>query len=140
MSRLERSVEMSILTVSEAERLDHDAAALPIAGIAAYLQGSLGQRMAAFLAGLSDAKQIGRYAHEDGPEPRAAVARRLRHGYKIVRMISDAYDAETAKAWLFGTNTRLDDQAPIEMLRAAESPEQFTAVVRAARQLASFQT
>jgi hypothetical protein len=87
-----------------------------------------------------EAKQIGSYAHEDGPEPRAAVARRLRHGYKIVRMISDAYGAETAKAWLFGTNTRLDDQAPIELLRVAESPEQFTAVVRAARQLASFQT
>lgn len=131
---------MSILTVPEAERLDHDAATLSIAEIAACLQGSLGQRMAAFLAGLSDAKQIGRYALEDGPEPRAAVARRLRHGYKIVRMISDAYDAETAKAWLFGTNTRLDDQAPIELLRVAESPEQFTAVVRAARQLASFQT
>jgi hypothetical protein len=131
---------MSILTVPEAERLDHDAATLPVAEIAAYLQGNLGQRMAAFLAGLSDAKQIGRYAQEDGPEPRAAVARRLRHGYKVVRMISDAYDAETAKAWLFGTNTRLDDQAPIEMLRAAESPEQFTAVVRAARQLANFQT
>jgi hypothetical protein len=131
---------MSILTLSEAERLDHDAATLPISEIAVSLQGSLGQRMAAFLAGLSDAKQMGRYAREDGPEPRAAVARRLRHGYKIVRMISDAYDAETAKAWLFGTNTRLDDQAPIEMLRAAESPEQFTAVVRAARQLASFQT
>jgi hypothetical protein len=32
------------------------------------------------------------------------------------------------------------DQAPIEMLRAAESPEQFTAVVRAARRLASSQT
>ena len=131
---------MSILTVPGAERLDHDAATLPIAEIATYLQKGLGQRMAAFLAGLSDAKQIGRYAQEDGPEPRAAVARRLRHGYKVVRMISDAYDAETAKAWLFGTNTRLDDQAPIEMLRAAESPEQFTAVVRAARQLASFQT
>jgi hypothetical protein len=131
---------MSILTVSGAERLDHDSATLPIAEIAAYLQNGLGQRMAAFLAGLSDAKQIGRYAQEDGPEPRAAVARRLRHGYKVVRMISDAYDAETAKAWLFGTNTRLNDQAPIEMLRAAESPEQFTAVVRAARQLASFQT
>lgn len=131
---------MSILTVPEAERLDQDAATLPVAEIAAYLQGSLGQRMAAFLVGLSDAKQIGRYAQEDGPEPRAAVARRLRHGYKIVRMISDAYDAETAKAWLFGTNTRLDDQAPIELLRVAESPEQFTAVVRAARQLASFQT
>jgi hypothetical protein len=68
------------------------------------------------------------------------VACRLRHGYKLVRMISDAYDAGTAKAWLFGTNTRLDDQAPMEMLRVAESPEQFTAVVRAARQLANSQT
>ncbi len=131
---------MSVSTAPEAERLDHDAATLPIAEIAAYLQSALGQRMAAFLAGLSDAKQIGRYAREDGPEPREAVARRLRHGYKVVRMIGDAYDAETAKAWLFGTNTRLDDQAPIEMLRAAESPVQFTAVIRAARQLASFQT
>jgi len=68
------------------------------------------------------------------------VARRLRHGYKIVRMIGETYDAATAKAWLFGTNTRLNDQAPIQLLRVAESPEQFTAIVRAARQLASFQT
>ena len=37
-------------------------------------------------------------------------------------MISEAYDADTAKAWLFGTNTRLDDQAPIEVLRTARSP------------------
>jgi hypothetical protein len=81
--------------------------------------------MTAFLAGLSDVKQIGHYARADGPEPRAAVAQRLRHGYKVVRMISDAYDAETAKAWLFGTNTRLDDEAPIEVLRTAEQPEQF---------------
>jgi hypothetical protein len=62
---------------------------------------------------------------------RAAIAQRLRHGHKVVRMISDAYDAETAKAWLFGTNTRLDDEAPIEVLRTAEQPEQFTAVIRA---------
>jgi hypothetical protein len=55
-------------------------------------------------------------------------------------MIGDASDAKTAKAWLFGTNTRLDDQAPIELLRAANPPEEFTAVVCAARQLASFQT
>jgi|ERR1700691_5947318 hypothetical protein len=31
--------------------------------------------IAAFLAGLSDAKQIGRYAHEDGSEPRATTPR-----------------------------------------------------------------
>ena len=126
---------MTVLTASQAERIDREASTLPVGEVAAYLQERLGQRMTAFLAGLTDAKQVGRYAREDGPEPRAAVAQRLRHGYKVVRMISEAYDAETAKAWLFGTNTRLDDQAPIEVLRTAERPEQFTAVIRAARQL-----
>jgi hypothetical protein len=130
---------MTPLTAPAAERLDHEATTLPIGQVAAYLQDQLGQRMAAFLAGLSDAKQIGRYAREDGPEPRAAVAARLRHGYKVVRLISDAYDARTARAWLFGTNTRLDDEAPIEVLRAATTPDEYTAVVRAARQLASFE-
>jgi hypothetical protein len=130
---------MPVLTVSEAEQLDHDTTTLPVGEIAAYLQEQLGQRMAAFLAGLSDVKQIGRYTREDGPEPREAVAQRLRAGYKITRMIGAAYDAKTTKAWLFGTNTRLDDEAPIELLRSAETPEQFTPIIRAARQLASFE-
>jgi hypothetical protein len=130
---------MTALTASAADRLDRDAAVLSPGELAAYLQAQIGQRMTAFLAGVADAKQIGRYARTGGPIPRAAVANRLRHGYKVVRMITDAYDAATAKAWLFGTNTRLDDQAPIELLRVADSPEQFTAFVRAARQLASFE-
>lgn len=130
---------MTAITASAAERLDRDASTLPIGDVAAYLQAQLGQRMAAFLVGIADAKQIGRYARADGPSPRSAVANRLRHGYKVVRMITEAYDAGTARAWLFGTNTRLDDEAPIEVLRSARTPEQFTAVVRAARQLASFE-
>jgi hypothetical protein len=65
------------------------------------------------------------------------VARRLREGYKVVRMIVEPYDAKTAKAWLFGTNTRLDDNAPIELLRDARSTDEFIAVQRAARQFAS---
>ena len=52
-------------------------------------------------------------------------------------MIAEAYDAKTAKAWLFGTNTRLDDNAPIEVLRDAQSTEDFIPVQRAARQFAS---
>ena len=126
---------MAGLTTSQPERLDREASTLPIGEVAAFLQDRLGQRMTAFLGGLTDAKQIGRYARADGPEPRAAVAQRLRHGYKVVRIINETYDTDTAKAWLFGTNTRLDDHAPIELLRTAEKPEQFTAVVRAARQL-----
>jgi len=130
---------MPVLTVGAAQRLDDEAATRSIREIAAYLQDAVGQRVAAAIAGLVDAKQIGRYAREEGPEPHGATERRLREGYKVVRMLIDAYDGKTARAWLFGTNTRLDDRAPIEVLGAATETAEFAAVVRAARQLVSFQ-
>lgn len=130
---------MPALTVPAAHRLDDEAATRPVRELAAYLQDTIGQRTTAALAGLSDPKQIGRYAREDGPAPRDAVERRLREGFKVVRMLVDAYDESTARAWLFGTNSRLDDQAPAELLGAAVTTADFTAVVRAARQVASFQ-
>jgi hypothetical protein len=129
---------MPVLPASALASLDDEAATRSIPQIAGYLQDTIGQRMAAALAGLGDAKQIGRYASEDGPEPRGAVERRLREGFKVVRMLTDTYDAKTARAWLFGINSRLDDQAPIEVLGQAESTESLAAVVRAARQLAAF--
>src|ERR1700758_3300058 len=131
---------MPALTVSAAQRLDDEAATRSIREVAAYLQDAVGQRVAAAIAGLADAKQIGRYTRERGPEPHGATERRLREGYKVVKMIIDAYDAKTARAWLFGTNTRLDDRAPIEVLGAASDTTQFAMVVRAARQVASFQS
>ena len=131
---------MSVLTTVAAERLDADAATLSIGEIASYLQGTVGQRIAAALAGLGDAKQIGRYARTDGPQPQTTTERRLREGYKVVRMLVDAYDDKTARAWLFGTNTRLDDRAPIEVLGDATTTAEFASVVQAARQVASFQS
>ncbi|MEN4464374.1 XRE family transcriptional regulator [Mycolicibacterium conceptionense] len=129
---------MAVLTASAAERLDFEATSLPIREVAGYLQDAVGQRVAAAIAGLSDAKQIGRYVRGEA-RPHATTDRRLREGYKVVRMLVDAYDATTAKAWLFGTNTRLDDQAPIEVLGAATRSAEFTMTVQAARQVASFQ-
>jgi hypothetical protein len=112
---------------------------LSIAEIAGYLQDRLGQRIAAHLAGLRDAKQVGRYRREDGPAPNQRTELRLRESYKVVRMIVEAFDEKTAKAWLFGTNTRLDDEAPIDVLRSATEPTQFAEVRGAARQLVSFE-
>jgi hypothetical protein len=131
---------MPLLTVTESQRLDDEATIRSIREIAAYLQDAVGQRVAAAIAGLNDAKQIGRYARDGGPEPHGATERRLREGYKVVRMLVDAYDAKTARAWLFGTNTRLDDNAPIEVLGAAKNTDEFAMVLRAARQVASFQS
>jgi hypothetical protein len=131
---------MPVLTASAAQRLDDEATTRSIREIATYLQETVGQRVAAAIAGLADAKQIGRYARAGGPEPHGTTDRRLREGYKVVRMLVDAYDAKTARAWLFGTNTRLDDRAPIEVLGAAIDTVDFATVVRAARQVASFQS
>lgn len=130
---------MPVLTPPAAEQLDHDASTLPVAEIAGYLQDALGQRIAAHLIGSRDAKQIGRYRKADGPSPNPTTDLRLREGYKIVRMIVESFDGKTARAWLFGTNTRLDDAAPIDVLRQATEPTQFAEVRAAARQLVSFE-
>jgi hypothetical protein len=128
-----------VLTRPAADRLDHDAATLSISQLAGYLQDALGQRIAAHLVGSRDAKQIGRYRKADGPTPNPTTDLRLREGYKVVRMIVESFDDKTARAWLFGTNTRLDDEAPVDVLRRATEPSQFAEVKAAARQLVSFE-
>jgi hypothetical protein len=52
-------------------------------------------------------------------------------------MVANLYDWETAKAWLFGTNTRLDDHSPVEVLGSAKTDQEFSDVARAAKQFAS---
>jgi hypothetical protein len=129
---------MPRLTGSAARQLDEDAIAGSAGQLAAYLEEAVGQRIAARMAGLDDPEQISRYARGGDPEPHATTERRLREGYKVVRMLVDAYDAETARAWLFGTNSRLDDRAPIVVLASATGAAEFAAVLKAARELASF--
>jgi hypothetical protein len=125
-----------MLTKERTLVLERQATTLSISAIAEQLQASLGQALTAHLAGLADTRQIGRISRgEHRPQP--STARRLREGYKAVGMIAELYDWETAKAWLFGTNTRLDDQAPVEVLGNATTDEQFTDVARAAKQFAS---
>jgi uncharacterized protein (DUF2384 family) len=127
---------MSFMSAEELDELESAATTSPVSAIATYLQKHLGQRMAAHLAGLSDTRQIGRYTRDEH-DPSPTTERRLREGYKIVNMIVNAYDDKTAKAWLFGTNTRLDDKAPIDVLGDAVATDDFVAVVRAARQFAT---
>lgn len=126
---------MPALTPRVVESIDDTTSRAPIAEIAAYLRDQLGQRTTAFMVGAADAKQIAAYAR--GANVSEIRQRRLREGYKVVKLIETAFGTETAKAWLFGTNVRLDDRAPIEVLGAATSTDDFVSVVRAARQFAS---
>jgi len=123
------------LTHADVAQIDDATSRISTQEIAAYLRERLGQRVAACLVGAADPKQISAYAR--GANVSGLRERRLREGYKVVRMIETPYDAQTAKAWLFGTNVRLDDQAPIEVIAGATKTEQFADVRRAARQFAS---
>lgn len=117
------------------EQISDEAARLPINEIAEFLQQHLGQRMTAYLSGVTDPKMVSRWiAGQNAPRDESKM--RLREGYQVVRMLVSVYGDDTAKAWLFGSNTRLDDQAPAYMLRHASNWEDLRFVVPAARSFA----
>jgi hypothetical protein len=129
---------MTVVTERLVDEVERAAVRSDAADLAQYLQDQLGQRIAAHLVGLSDSRQIGRWARREHlPTAGGEYDRRLREGYKAVRIIVEGYDAGTAKSWLFGTNTRLDDHAPIDVVAGASATADFRPVLRAARQFAS---
>jgi hypothetical protein len=112
------------------EQVSDEAALLTIQEITAYLQEHLGQRMTAYLSGVKDPKMVARWIAGQNL-PRDAVQIRLREGYQAARLITDAYGAETAKAWLFGSNAELGNQAPAYVLRSARDWEDLRSLMPA---------
>jgi hypothetical protein len=100
---------------------------LPVAAIAGYLQDVLGQRLAAVVAGVSDAKAVGKWARgQRRPHPETEA--RLRDAYLVVELLLREESTATVRAWLLGMNPDLDDQAPAIVL--GQEPRR---VLRAAR-------
>jgi hypothetical protein len=114
--------------------VEREATTLGIPKIAGYLQGQLGQKITAYLSGLDNAKTVGLWI-SGNVEPRDLPKTRLRYAYQAARLLIEAYDAETAKAWFFGSNTLLDDEAPAYVLRHARTPDDLRLVIPAARNL-----
>ena len=86
----------------------------------------------AVIAGVSDAKAVGKWARgERSPHPEAE--RRLRDAYHITQLLLQSEDSETLRAWFIGMNPSLDDQAPALLL--ADNPQ---AVLGAARNFLAY--
>lgn len=117
------------------EIIEHESSTASMATVAAFIAEQLGRQATAYLSGLKEAAQVSRWI--DGTEPRGQIQRvRLRHAYTAARMISAAYDKPTVEAWFFGSNSRLDGEAPAWVLRHAESPDDLRMVVPAAKAFA----
>jgi len=125
-----------LLSERKVEEIERRAKVEKIASIAAFLQETLGQKLTAYLAGLKDPKVVGLWA-QGKATPRDLAAFRLRCAYEAALMLVKAYGNETAKSWFFGTNTRLDDEAPAYLLRHVKVSEDIRFIVPAARAFVS---
>jgi hypothetical protein len=114
--------------------VEREAALQSTEEIAAYLQDALGQKLVAYMTGLKDPKMVGQWAR--GSKPRGMAEIRLRHAYQAARLLNNAYGPETTKAWLVGSNTLLDGEAPAWVLRHAQTLDDLRFVVPAARSFA----
>jgi hypothetical protein len=122
----------TLLNEKKVEEIEHRASTEKIEAIAAFLQENLGQKLTAYLAGLNDPKVVGLWAQRKA-RPRDLATFRMRCAYKVAAMLIGAYGNETAKSWFFGTNTRLDDEAPAYLLRHGKVPEDMRFIVPAAK-------
>jgi hypothetical protein len=97
---------------------------------ALYLQQLFGQRLAAAITGVGDAKTVGRWIR--GQEPQVAFRQRLTNAFHIAKLIELGMSKETARAWFLGMNPDLDDELPAQVI-AEDTVDGGRRVMRAAR-------
>lgn len=98
MSDIERQVHLRAVQATAAE-------------IAGYLQGLLGQKITADMAGTRDPKGVGRWARHE-QEPHGSALSRLRSAYQIALLLESAYPPSSVRAWFVQINPYLDHHAP----------------------------
>jgi hypothetical protein len=117
--------------VLDVEAIERDSATAAIPDVVEYLQEHLGGMTVAYLSGLKDTQMLRRW--KNGTDPQSIVKRRLRCAYQATRMLVETFDDETAEAWFFGSNSKLDDEAPARVLRVAQSFDDMRLIAPAAK-------
>lgn len=87
----------------------------PLPEVARELENVLGQRLTAVIAGVSDAKAVGKWARGDRA-PRPDAEQHLRDAYYVMRVLLQVESPATIRAWFVGMNPELDDRAPALVL------------------------
>ncbi|MCW2985241.1 MAG: hypothetical protein JWR63_2811, partial [Conexibacter sp.] len=77
------------MAVLDPTQVSDEATRLDVTEIATYLQGQLGQKLTAYVAGVTDPKMVGRWAAGKAA-PRDEREMRLRDAFKATRMVVEA--------------------------------------------------
>lgn len=127
------------MPTKEVDRLEaaayRDSVRKELSFLATWLLEHIGQRIAAVALGLSDASMLHRYKLGKVEELRGDRETRLRLLFRVARMIADAFDTETARAFLISSNPQLGDRSPITVLSDEDPTEAGPDVLGAARAL-----
>lgn len=81
-----------------------------------WLLDHIGQRVTAVALGLSDASMLRRYKQGEVSSLRGEREDRLRLLFRVSRMVADAFDDETSRAFLISSNPQLGDKSPVVIL------------------------
>jgi hypothetical protein len=71
----------------------------------------LGQKLVAFMAGVADAKSVGKWARGQR-RPRRETQERLRAAFNVFHLLQEQESPHTVRAWFVGLNPQLDDDSP----------------------------
>lgn len=98
-------------------------------------QDDLGQRITAVALGLSNASMLRRCKQGEVSALRGEREERLRLLFRVSRMVADAFDDETARAFLISSNPQLGDKSPVVTLSDERPPQAGPEILGAARAL-----
>lgn len=83
--------------------------------------------LTAYMAGVSDAGTVSRWA-SGKVRPRPGYEQKLRLAYEVVHLLRSMDNADqTVRAWFLGLNPHLDDSSPVEAIREGQLRESLAA-------------
>ena len=100
-----------------------------------WLLDHIGQRITTVALGLSDASMLRRYKQGGISSLRGEREDRLRLLFRVSRMVADAFDDETSRAFLISSNPQLGDKSPAVILGDEKLSVSGPEVLGAARAL-----
>lgn len=103
--------------------------------LTSWLLEHIGQRITAVALDLSDASMLRRYKQGTVASLRGDREDRLRLLFRVARMVADAFDDETARAFLISSNPQLGDKSPLSILSDEKPAQAGPEVLGAARTL-----
>ena len=98
-------------------RLENEATLHPINEILPYLQETIGQKLTTYI--------IGSTKSDDYPT-------KIQYTYAVVQALENAFDSDTTKTWLLGTNTKLNEKSPASAIRNAKDLNEYRIIIQAA--------